>query len=164
MDTDKSLTGQSQTRRDAIIRNVGVAVALVIVAGVAGAAVPYVFQSGEVIRASEINANFQYVESLASQQSGGNLVRVGVFIPQGGPQVTVFTVPANATSPYVLRTITTSGCFIAIAVSASGGSGAIKIPGQQTIITGLDIPFAPGESINASCEGGASNAWFVFST
>ncbi len=69
---------------------------------------PYTFKAGDPIRASELNANFQYLESLASSGVAGLLTRKKVTLNYLS-FVKVATVPDAATNGWVLRSIAT-GC------------------------------------------------------
>jgi len=119
--------------------------------------VPFVFQPGDTILASEINANFAYLESIAAGQDGLNLVRVQVDFSVQKTQ-TVFTVPLTESSPWVLRSIVHS-CLGSLAF------GPILDLENAGSILNLEIPFAPGESFDVNClgPGRSGYAWFVYS-
>ncbi len=164
--SDKQQNGSSRSTQQSLIRNVGYSVALVLVAIVAGAAVPYVFQAGAPIRAAEMNANLQYLESLAASQGNGELIRVTSTVNLNSQPI--FTVPADAAAPYILRSVSFGGCGGAFRLSAGGlaNDGVGFSTEHIGTLAGLAIPFAPGETINAYC--GTSNpagqeVWLVFS-
>jgi hypothetical protein len=69
---------------------------------------PYTFNAGDPIRASELNANFQYLDSMASSGASGLMVRRKVTLSYLG-FVKVATVPDAATNGWVLRSIA-AGC------------------------------------------------------
>jgi hypothetical protein len=156
----------SDEKGSKLIRSVGFALALVLVAVVAGATVPYVFQAGAPIRASEVNANFQYADSLAASSGNGQLVRVTYTYPANSGQETIFTVPADAAAPYILRSASFGGCGNYLSLSATGTPQlGVHLPSSDVLIaSGLSIPFAPGESITAFCGTPLPvEIWLVFS-
>jgi hypothetical protein len=69
---------------------------------------PYTFTAGDPIRASELNANFQYLDSVLSTGAGGLLSRRKVTLNYLS-FVKVATVPDAATNGWVLRSIA-AGC------------------------------------------------------
>jgi hypothetical protein len=75
---------------------------------VALAELPYTFQAGDPIRASELNANFEYLESVAQAGTGGKLLRRQATLRTSGFNEVV-TVPSSATDGWVLRSYVT-GC------------------------------------------------------
>jgi hypothetical protein len=72
------------------------------------AELPYTFAAGDPIRASELNANFQYLESIAQAGTGGRLIRRQTTMRSAGFNEVV-TVPDTATNGWVLRSYVT-GC------------------------------------------------------
>lgn len=70
--------------------------------------VPYTFNAGDPIRASELNANFQYLDNMASSVASGVLIRRKVTLNYLS-FVRVTTVPDAATNGWVLRSIA-AGC------------------------------------------------------
>jgi len=69
---------------------------------------PYTFQAGDPIRASELNANFEYLESVAKAGTGGKLLRRQATLRTASFNEVV-TVPSSATDGWVLRSYVT-GC------------------------------------------------------
>ncbi len=118
----------------------------------AAAAPPYIFVPGGQIRASELNANFQALESRIDAKGAPtpeNLYRFSAACP-GFTNATVplFAVPANAPRPWVIRQTTTP--------EFSGGTPALSVAAEQIYIARgispvLLIPVAPGESVSLAC-------------
>lgn len=105
---------------------------------------PYTFKAGDPIRAAELNANFQYLQSLGG--GGGEfetLVRRRATL-----SVTAFrdvvTVPDTAAEGWVLRTYATN-C----------GSLLVRIDGDPEIPLDSDAALVvrPGETLAARCAG-----------
>ena len=69
---------------------------------IASAEVPYTFAAGDPIRASELNANFQYLDSQSAGGSDGPLIRRRATLRATGFNEVV-TVPDSATDGWVLR-------------------------------------------------------------
>jgi hypothetical protein len=80
----------------------------VLPCSVALAELPYTFQAGDPIRASELNANFEYLEGVTQAGTGGKLVRRQATLRTAGFNEVV-TVPNSATDGWVLRSYVT-GC------------------------------------------------------
>ena len=131
-------------------------------------AVPYVFTAGSPIRSTEMNANFQALEALISSLGGVapiDLVRVtaNTVVNNGVP---VLTVPNVAARPYVLRqtfsSIGSSGSYASCRLTTAGNSFVLPLMGGAVV--GLEIPFAPGDSVAVDCGANPSSLWsFVFS-
>ena len=96
--------------------------------------VPYIFQSGNPIRAAEMNANFAYLAAAVSANSEKwNSAQVTLPYLQW---TAVVTVPANAPRPYIVRQIH-GGC------SGSGLYWSVIPIGQSDPNEGY---FGPGTS------------------
>jgi hypothetical protein len=104
---------------------------------------PYTFVAGDPIRASELNANFQYLESLASSGVAGLLTRKKVTLNYLS-FVKVATVPDAATNGWVLRSIAT-GCDGIL----------LRIDSDPEFAGSLDAALVvrPGETLYARCPG-----------
>jgi len=107
----------------------------------ASADLPYTFKAGDPIRASELNANFQYLESIANAGAGGTLVR-----RQATMRSTAFsdvvTVPDTATNGWVLRSYAT-GC----------GNPNLRINRDDSFTMDREavLVVKPGETLSAKC-------------
>jgi len=107
----------------------------------ANADLPYTFKAGDPIRASELNANFQYIESIAKAGTGGTLVRRQTTMRSSAFN-DVVTVPETATNGWVLRSYAT-GC----------GSPLLRINGDHTFTMDREavLVLQPGETLSAKC-------------
>lgn len=107
----------------------------------ANAELPFTFKAGDPIRASELNANFQYLESVAKAGTGGMLVR-----RQATMRSTAFndvvTVPDTATNGWVLRSYAT-GC----------GTPILRINTEDSFTLDREavLVVKPGETLAAKC-------------
>lgn len=108
---------------------------------VAFADLPYTFKAGDPIRASELNANFQYLDSLSKSGLGGPLVRKKVNLTNAGFR-DVVTVPDTATNGWVLRSFV-AGCDGLL----------LKIDADASVPANIDAPLVvrPGETLAARC-------------
>jgi hypothetical protein len=124
---------------------------------IASGELPYTFNAGDPIRASELNANFQYLESLASSGGTGLLARRKLTLNYSS-FVKVATVPDTATNGWVLRSV------------ASGCSGVLlRIDNDPEFAGQADtaLVLRPGESLYAKCPGTSSSgsttiSYFMF--
>lgn len=121
----------------------------------ANAELPYTFKAGDPIRASELNANFQYLESVATAGAEGPLVRRQASLGALGFN-DVVKVPDTATDGWVLRSYVT-GC----------GDPILRIdndaPFQMTPDAKLVVK--AGETLYAKCteaSTGSSVGYFMF--
>jgi len=107
----------------------------------ANADLPYAFKAGDPIRASELNANFQYIESMAKAGTGGTLVRRQTTMRSSGFN-DVVTVPETATNGWVLRSYAT-GC----------GNPLLRINGDHSFTMDREavLVLQPGETLSAKC-------------
>lgn len=116
----------------------------------ANATLPVTFISGSVIKASEINANFQYLESLissAAQSSVTSYVKASIaFANNTGTAHTLYTVPTSASSNYIIRQLYLPPCF-----APTLTVGSVVFPVSGGVSTGLSIPASAGESIVIRC-------------
>lgn len=109
----------------------------------ASGALPYTFNAGDPIRASELNANFQYLESLASIGAGGLLTRKKVTLNYVS-FTKVATIPDTAVNGWVLRSI------------AAGCDGVLlRIDSDPEFAGPADAALVvrPGETLYARCPG-----------
>jgi len=108
---------------------------------VAVADLPYTFKAGDPIRASELNANFQYVESLAKAGDAELLVRRKANLSATRFE-SVVTVPDTATNGWVLRSYVT-GC----------GDPVLRIDSDAQFPVNKDVALVvrPGETLYAKC-------------
>jgi len=107
----------------------------------ANAELPFTFKAGDPIRASELNANFQYLESVAKAGAGGTLVRRQATMRSTGFN-DVVTVPDTATNGWVLRSYAT-GCGIPIL--------RINTEDSFTLDREAVLVVKPGETLSAKC-------------
>ena len=145
------------------MKSLALGIILLAASSFAMATPPYVFTSGSPILASQINANFAYIESLANssaQPLPSSLIKASWVGSTTGQ--TIFTVPSTATNPYILRQIIggytgTYTCAVSVGAMSFIFSGSL---------TNLMIPVAAGESVTGSCSGGTGylpQAILVFS-
>jgi hypothetical protein len=108
----------------------------------ASADLPYTFKAGDPIRASELNANFQYVESLAASGSDIALTRRRTSMTSAGFR-DVVTVPDTATNGWLLRSYVT-GC---------GTDPILRIDDDASFTMDRDavLLVRPGETLRARC-------------
>lgn len=122
----------------------------------ASAGLPYTFNAGDPIRASELNANFQYLDSLASGAASALLTRRKVTLT-GSSFVKVATVPDTAANGWVLRTIATSCSGVTLRIDTDP-----EFQGQ--LDTALVVK--AGETLYAKCPGASSGSsavsYFMF--
>ena len=107
----------------------------------ATADLPYTFKAGDPIRAAELNANFQYIESIAESGTSGALVRRQTTMRSSGFN-DVVTVPDTATNGWVLRSFAT-GC----------GNPILRINGDHSFTMDREavLVLKPGETLAAKC-------------
>lgn len=125
--------------------------ALTLLAALNGhAAPPYTFSAGGSIRASEINANFTYLDTLISSSGlikPDDLIHTGGTFTTGAAASSVYTVPANAARNYVIRTFTTN-------LGSAGKTyltvGSATYTFDTMTNTNLMIPVVAGEAIQVS--------------
>ena len=121
----------------------------------ARADLPYTFEAGAPIRASELNANFQYLESLGTGGEFGTLTRRRVTLSSTTFR-DVVTVPGTSVNGWVLRNYVTN-------------CGALRV----RIDNDPDVPLAagepllvqPGETLQARCSstsGATPVGYFMF--
>ena len=122
---------------------------------IASAEVPYTFAAGDPIRASELNANFQYLDS-KSGGSSGPLVRRRATL-RASTFNEVVTVPDSATDGWVLRSVVT-GC----------GDPVLRIDNDPNVTLTQDavLVVRPGETLYARCPQSATTdssvGYFMF--
>jgi hypothetical protein len=124
-------------------------------ASMACAELPFTFEAGDPIRASELNANFQYLESLAGTGEGP-LTRRRVNL-RSTQFEDVVTVPDTATNGWVLRSYVT-GC----------GDPILRIGDDDAFTMNIDavLVVRAGETLRARCASssttGSAIGYFMF--
>ena len=124
-------------------------------ASIAFAELRFTFEAGDPIRASELNANFQYLESLAGT-GGGQLTRRRVTL-RSTQFEDVVTVPDTATNGWVLRSYVT-GC----------GDPILRIGDDDTFTMNIEavLVVRAGETLRARCSSsstsGSTVGYFMF--
>jgi hypothetical protein len=115
------------------------------------AELPYTFQAGDPIRASELNANFQYLESLGSGGEFETLTRRRVVLSSSGVR-SVVTVPDSATNGWVLRYYATN-C----------GAAILRIDNDPEFPLANDAPLVvrAGETLYARCASSSSGTSLI---
>src|SRR5580765_8820098 len=78
---------------------------------------PFTFKAGDPIRASELNANFPYLESLATSTASALVTRHKVTFA-GSTFVKVTQVPDSATNGWVLINIASSCSGVALRIDS----------------------------------------------
>ena len=122
----------------------------------AHAELPYTFAAGDPIRASELNANFVYLDNKSSGGAGGPLIRRRTSLRSSGFNEVV-TVPDSATNGWVLRSYVT-GC----------GDPVLRIDNDPNVTMTVDavLVLRPGETLYARCAAAASTdasvGYFMF--
>jgi hypothetical protein len=117
---------------------------------------PYTFKAGDPIRASELNANFQYLESLGAGGEFGLLTRRRATLSASGFR-DVATVPSTSTNGWVLRSYV-SNC----------GTLLFRIDNDSAVPVDKDaiLVVRPGETLSARCASSASETnpvgYFMF--
>jgi hypothetical protein len=120
------------------------------------AAPPYVFGPGAVIKASEMNANFAYLENLitsTAQPSPNSLIRASVTFPSNNASNLLYTVPNTGANQYVIRQLyvsVTAPCRITV------GTEIVFLDGSNRY-TDLMVPISAGESIFIGCTTGTGS-------
>lgn len=102
---------------------------------------PYTFEAGAPIRASELNANFQYLDSLGAGGEFGTLTRRRVTLSSTTFR-DVVTVPGTSVNGWVLRNYVTN-C----------GALRVRIDGDPDVplVAGETLLVQPGETLQARC-------------
>lgn len=102
---------------------------------------PFTFKAGDPIRASELNANFQYLESLGAGGEFGLLTRRRASLNTAGFR-DVVTVPTTSTNGWVLRSYV-SNC----------GTLLLRIDSDPAVSVEKDASLVvrPGETLSARC-------------
>ena len=119
-------------------------------------ALPFTFKAGDPIRASELNANFSYLDSLSKAGLGGPLTRKKTNLSNSSFR-DVVTVPDTAANGWVLRSFV-AGCTGLL----------LKINDDPSVPANIDAPLLvrPGETLSAKCPSSASGdatvGYFMF--
>lgn len=102
---------------------------------------PFTFKAGDPIRASELNANFQYLESLGAGGEFGLLTRRRASLNTAAFR-DVVTVPTTSTNGWVLRSYV-SNC----------GTLLLRIDSDPAVSVEKDanLVVRPGETLSARC-------------
>lgn len=117
---------------------------------------PFTFKAGDPIRASELNANFQFLASAAQAGLGGTLTRKKANLSNSSFK-DVVTVPTTSTNGWVLRS------FV-----ASCDGLLLKIDSDPSVTAKIDAPLVvrPGETLSARCPSSSSSdsmvGYFMF--
>lgn len=122
-------------------------------ATIASAELPYTFKAGDPIRASELNANFQYLDS-SSGNFGGTLIRKRATLSTT-TYTDITTVPTTATDGWVLRSFAT-GC--------SNVTFRIDSDTAITLDSGTPLVVKAGETLAAKCGSSSTSliGYFMF--
>lgn len=137
-------------------RRVLLPVLAVLPCSLALAELPFTFKAGDPIRASELNANFQYLDSLSKAGLGGPLTRKKTTL-NNSTFKDVVTVPSEATNGWVLRSFV-AGCPGLL----------LKIDDDPQFPADIDAPLVvrAGETLAAKCPGSSSTdstiGYFMF--
>ena len=114
------------------------------------AAPPYTFSAGGSIRASEINANFTYLDNLISSK---NYVRASRTTFGDSFTQSLFTVPAGGTQ-HLITFLQYPACSNSATLTVGSDSIQLKTTGGE--ITGLNIPVNAGETVSFVCTASSS--------
>jgi hypothetical protein len=120
----------------------------------ASAGLPYTFKAGDPIRASELNANFQYLDSAAAGDFGGTLIRKKATLSTTR-FTEVTTVPDTATNGWVLRSF---------AVGCTGLQLRLDTDPEFPLESGTPLVVRPGEVLYAKCGSSGTSliGYFMF--
>ena len=110
------------------------------------AALPYTFSSGGAIRASEINANFTYLNNLVTSKT---YIRASRSVSTNSAAQSLYTV-ATGESQHIITFISVPICNNGGAV-LTVGSDSMNLGSSQAQLSGLNIPVNAGESVSISC-------------
>jgi hypothetical protein len=117
---------------------------------------PFTFKAGDPIRASELNANFSFLDSQSKAGFGGTLTRKKTNLSNTSFK-DVVTVPDTSTNGWVLRSFV-AGCDGLL----------LKINDDPSVPANIDAPLVvrPGETLAAKCPSSASGdatvGYFMF--
>lgn len=117
------------------------ACAVMVFAPVAMADLPFTFEAGDPIRASELNANFQYLESLGAGGEFGLLTRRNTTLNTTGFR-DVVTVPSTSTNGWVLRSYVSNCGTLLLRID---NDPAVPVDRDATLVV------RPGETLSARC-------------
>lgn len=117
---------------------------------------PFTFQAGDPIRASELNANFQYLESLGAGGEFGLLVRRRTTLSTGTFREVV-SVPSTSTNGMVLRSYVSNCGTLLLRIDSDP---AVTVEKDATLVV------RPGETLSARCPSSSSETnpigYFMF--
>jgi len=120
------------------------------------AELPYTFKAGDPIRASELNANFQYLESLGAGGEFGLLTRRRATLSASGYR-DVVTVPSTSTNGWVLRSYVSNCGALLLRIDSDPG---VAVDKDATLVV------RPGETLSARCASSTSESnpigYFMF--
>lgn len=120
------------------------------------AELPFTFSAGDPIRASELNANFQYLESLGADGEYRLLTRRRATLSTAAFR-DVVSVPSTSVNGWVLRSYV-SNC----------GELLLRIDGDPAVPVAKDATLVvrPGETLSARCPSSSSETspigYFMF--
>ncbi len=115
------------------------------------AELPFTFQAGDPIRASELNANFAYLESLAAGGEFGVLTRRQTTLSYSGFRE-VASVPASATNGWVLRSYAASCATLVFRIDNNP---------EFPLASGTALLVKAEETLSAKCSGTSSSSGVV---
>lgn len=120
------------------------------------AELPYTFKAGDPIRASELNANFQYLESLGAGGEFGLLTQRRATLSTSGYR-DVVTVPTSSTNGWVLRSYASNCGTLLLRIDSDPG---VPVDKDATLVV------RPGETLSARCQSSTSETnligYFMF--
>lgn len=120
------------------------------------AELPFTFQAGDPIRASELNANFAYLDSLATGGEFDVLTRRQTRLSYSGFRE-VTSVPGSATNGWVLRTYAASCATLVFRIDNDP---------EFPLASGTALLIKAGETLSAKCSDTSSGSdvvgYFMF--
>ncbi len=102
---------------------------------------PFTFQAGDPIRASELNANFQYLESLGAGGEFGLLTRRRATLSSTAFRE-VASVPSTSVNGWVLRSYVSNCGALLLRIDSDP---AVPVDKDATLVV------RPGETLSARC-------------
>lgn len=117
---------------------------------------PFTFKAGDPIRASELNANFQYLESLGAGGEFGLLTRRRATLSSTGFREVV-SVPSTSTNGWVLRSYVSNCGALLLRID---DDPAVPVEKDATLVV------RPGETLSARCSSSTTEStpigYFMF--
>jgi hypothetical protein len=116
------------------------------------AALPYTFSSGGAIRASEINANFTYLNNLIANRT---YIRASkTWSSDSASPQSIYSVAAGE-GQHLITFIQYPSCSSGATLTI--GADRLFLGSTASQITGLNIPVNAGENISIECQTGGLN-------